>query len=271
MPEFPTDVPGLFTSETQLDFTVTEWKSLLLHSDSPTRCALERLTFCKARRRKQHEFIVLYFRHWLLAATAVLVVDRAVKPSSKRNGYFTPITHSLGVTSPSALQTPAADSVFRLITLNKDTGNSGIEKYLRERHGSYKELCNLTFSAMSVRPSATQISVLLAVISQHAPNYNVYQFQCYWFARTIWEATKQLCPDSEYTEAPWTGKRSRWYGIKVDTANSVDAVRKKYANEWKGLEEEAKQKKQAEDTRMREVSLLWTSATMFNIVLLTDV
>ncbi|KAG1896787.1 uncharacterized protein F5891DRAFT_1245792 [Suillus fuscotomentosus] len=254
MSEFPTDVPGLFTSETILDVPVAVWKRILLGSDFPSRCALEGLTFCKARKRKQHEFIVLYFRHWnvLVPATAVMVVDRAAKTSSKKNGYSAPIAHSSGIISPAALQTLAFDSVSQVITPIKDT-QAEIRKCLRERYGKYKELCNHTFSDNSARPSATQISVLLSVISQHAPNYNLYRFQCYWFAMTIWEATKQLYPDSEDTEAPWKGKHSRWHGIKMDSADSVDAVCEKYAMEWKLFEKEAERKKQAEHDRMQEM------------------
>jgi hypothetical protein len=60
--EFPTDVPGLFTlGETRLDVAV--WKRVLLESKFPPWCALEQLSFCKATKNKQHEFIVLHFRH----------------------------------------------------------------------------------------------------------------------------------------------------------------------------------------------------------------
>ncbi|KIK32361.1 hypothetical protein CY34DRAFT_814339 [Suillus luteus UH-Slu-Lm8-n1] len=247
--EFPTDVPGLFTQgETRLD--IAAWRRMLLDSDFPPQCVLEQLKFCKAAKRKQHEFIVLYFRHWdaSVPATAVVVVDRAPNTFSNDDGYSTPITHSSGVTSPSALQTPALDSVFTTPNIG-----AAIQKYLRTRYGRYEELCTLKFSTTSARPSATQISVLLFVISQHAPNYHLYQFQCYWFASTIWEAIKRLFPG--YLEAAWQSGRSRCHGFKVDKADSVDVVCKEYADEWARLENEAEQKRQVEHARAQQLRM----------------
>ncbi|KAG1881287.1 hypothetical protein F4604DRAFT_1534104, partial [Suillus subluteus] len=192
--EYPTDVPGLFSlGETQL--TVAEWRKVLLYSNFPPRCVLEWLTFCKATRGKEHEFIVLYFRHWnaSVPATARLIVERALNPY-QMDGRST-IMHSSSFSalqissliSPTSLQTSAIDSV--LITSN--TVHSHWETYLGGRYGSYKTLCTLEFSATSC-PSATQISVLLFVINRHAPDYHLWKFQCYWFAMTIWETIKQL-------------------------------------------------------------------------------
>ncbi|KAG2038633.1 hypothetical protein BDR03DRAFT_290115 [Suillus americanus] len=242
--EFSTEVPGLFHTlgETQLD--VADWGRMLLYSNFPSRCVLERLTFCKATKGKQHEFIVLYFRHWnaSVPATARLVVDRAPNPSPKGNGSFIPMMYLSDITSSSALRTSAFDSV--LITPN----TVHWETYLRTIYGPYKELCTLTFSAptsKSVCPSASQISVLLFVISRHAPNYHLCKFQCYWFASTIWETIKQLFPG--YTETAWNRGRSRCHGVKVDKADSVEVVCKKYTDEWTRFENEA------EHTRTQQI------------------
>lgn len=251
--KFPTDVPGLFTlGEIRLD--VAAWRSVLLHSNFPSQCVLEQVRFCKASKREQHEFIVLYFRHWdaSVSATAHVVVDRTPKSYSNDSGSSTPTTQSSsGIASPSALQTPALDSV----STSPDTGASP-HKYLKSRYGQYKRLCTLTFSATSARPSATQISVLLSVISTHAPNYHLYQFQCYWFASTIWEAMKQLFPG--YLESTWQGIHSPCYDFKVDKADSVKVVCEEYANEWRRLENEPELKRQAEHARTQQVSLIWT-------------
>jgi hypothetical protein len=233
---------------------------MLLNSNFPPRCVLEQLMFCKATKRKQHEFIVLYFRHWdaSVPATAVVVVDRAPKPSSNDSGSSTPITHSSGITSPSALQTPALDSV----STTKNTGTTA-HKHLESRYGQYQCLCTLTFSATSARPSATQISVLLSIINMHAPDYHLYQFQCYWFASTVWEAIKQLFPGG--LESTWQGKRSCYHGFNVERADSVEAVCEEYADEWRRLENEAELKRQAEHARIQQVSLLWTRGTMLTL------
>ncbi|KAG2136953.1 uncharacterized protein EDB93DRAFT_1091433 [Suillus bovinus] len=257
--EFPTDVPGLFTlGETRLD--VAAWRRMLLDSNLSSQCVLEKVWFCKASKRKKHEFLVLYFRHWdpSVPATARVVVDRAPKSTPNDSGSSTPITHSSGIASPSVKQTPALDSV----STTPNTGTS-THQYLESRYGPYKHLCTLTFSPASTPPSAAQISVLLSVISTHAPNYHLYQFQCYWFASTIWEAIKHLFPG--YLESTWQGIRSRCYGFEVDKIDSVKVVCEEYANEQRRLENEAELKRQAEQARTQQVSLSWTRGIMFTL------
>jgi len=258
--EFPTDVPGLFTlGETRLDVAV--WKRVLLESNFPPWCALEQLSFCKATKNKQHEFIVLHFRHWdpSVTATARLIVDRAPNTSQRNSGYSKPIMHSSSITSSSALHTSALDSV--LITSN----TVHLETHLRAIYGSYKELCTLTFPATSKSafPSATQISVLLSIISKHAPNYHLRKFQCYWFASTIWETIKQLFPG--YIEATWKRGRSHYLGVEVDTADSVDVVCNTFADEWTRFENEVEQKRQAERAKAQQVSPLSTRAMILTL------
>jgi hypothetical protein len=236
--EFPTDVPGLFAlGETRID--VALWKRVLLGSNLPPWCALEQLSFCKATKNKQHEFIVLHFRHWdpSVTATARLIVDRGPNTSQKNNSYF---KHSSSIASSSALHTSALDSI--LITSN----TVHLETRLCKIYGSYKELCTLTFPATSKSacPSATQISVLLSVISQHAPDYQLCKFQCYWFASTIWETIKRLFPD--YIEATWKRGRSHCYCFGVNKADSVDDVCNTFPDEWIRFENEAEKKRQAE-------------------------
>ncbi|KAG2123309.1 hypothetical protein BD769DRAFT_915502 [Suillus cothurnatus] len=243
--EFPIDVPGLFApGETRLD--VAEWKRVLLGSNLPPWCALEQLSFCKATKSKQHEFIVLHFRHCdpSVTATARLIVDRAPNTSQRNNSYF---KHSSSIASSSALHTSALDSI--LITSN----TVHLETRLCKIYGSYKELCTLTFPATSKSacPSATQISVLLSVISQHAPDYQLCKFQCYWFANTIWETIKRLFPG--YIEATWKRGRSHYLGVEVDTADSVDVVCNTFADEWIRFENEAEQKRQAERAKAQQL------------------
>jgi len=252
--EFPTNVRGLFPpGETRLDVAV--WKRVLLESNVYSWCALEQLSFCKATKSKRHEFIVLHFRHWdpSVTATARLIVDRAPNTSQRNNSYF---KHSSSIASSSALHTSALDSI--LITSN----TVHLETRLCKIYGSYKELCTLTFPATSKSacPSATQISVLLSVISQHAPDYQLCKFQCYWFASTIWETIKRLFPG--YIEATWKRGRSHCYCFGVNKADSVDDVCNTFADEWIRFENEARQ---AERAKAQQVSPLWTSTSGLSI------
>jgi len=207
----------------------------------------------KATTDKEHEFVLFYFHHWKLAepATAVLVVDRTVDldslESAENNGSAAHVTRSSGIISPSASQIPAHDSV---VTMQNKT--SIVSAFLKHRYGSYNQLLTLEFPATSAPPSATEISVLLSAIAQHAPNYHLYQTQCFWFASTIWEAVKQLFPDCH--ETTQNDGRSRYLGLKVGVTDSVNDVCKEYRSEWTHIQNEAEQKMQAECDRAQRVS-----------------
>ncbi|KAG0703516.1 hypothetical protein DFH29DRAFT_772400, partial [Suillus ampliporus] len=86
------------------------------------------------------------------------------------------------------------------------------------------------FSTTSACPMAIQISILLFIISQHAPDYHLYQCQCYWFTSTIRETIKKLF--TGYLKTAWQSECFHCYVFKVDKADSVEVVCKEYVDEW---------------------------------------
>jgi hypothetical protein len=158
------------------------------------------MAFYKVTNKKEHEFILFYFHHWEPSepATAVLVVDRTVDPNTtaravqdsqlSQPGLAARAARSSGIISPSASPISAYDAVVTI------PNESSITPFLKHRYHSYHQLLTLDFSAASLHPSATEISILLSVISRHAPKYDLYQTQCFWYASTIWEATTRLFP-----------------------------------------------------------------------------
>jgi hypothetical protein len=199
---------------------------------------------------------VLFFRHWKASesATERLVVERAVGSDSEGSSPVTLrlLAYSfLQIFSPclqdflsSALLSSAHDSIL----ITDHSNSSRWESYLSKRYGSYKELCTLTFK--SACPSATHISVLLFVITQSAPNYDLRNAQCFWFAKTLWETIKQLFPD--HIEADWKDGRSHYRGVEVETPDSVLGVCEKYADELTLFEKrQAEPDKQAEQEKAR--------------------
>jgi membrane protein involved in colicin uptake len=82
--------------------------------------------------------------------------------------------------------------------------------------------------------------------------YNLYQYQCYWYAHTVCEALKRLFPDCHETTE--NGGRSRYLGVKIDKADSVEAVCEEYHIQWARIEnaaEERRKVKVAEAQQLR--------------------
>jgi len=252
---YPTDAPSVFTFSGNNENAVAQWHSLLLCDELSSQCQLERLVFCKCTNGKEHEFLLLHFRHPIQQdAVAILVLDRvpSTDPTENNNnnnngsGSSRPVMQSSHIASPSVSSIPARDSIF---TTRND--GSAIESYLSRTYDQYKRLCHVDFAA-SARPLAIQVSVLLCVISAHSSMYNLYQYQCYWYAHTVCEALKRLFPDCHETTE--NGGRSRYLGVKIDKADSVEAVCEEYHIQWARIEnaaEERRKVKVAEAQQLR--------------------
>ncbi|KAG1742033.1 hypothetical protein EDB19DRAFT_1703698 [Suillus lakei] len=244
----PTDAPGVFTSgDSQND--VGQWNTLLLNNELSSQCQLERMIYGKCTTRVEHEFLLLHFRHPTQHhAVAILVLDRTSRTDSTENNNGS--SRSVGqasVVSPSVSPTPANDSIF-----TTPNNGSAIESYLTKRYGQHKYLCNLDFPA-STRPSAIQVSVLLCVLSKHSPTYHLWQYQCYWYTHTVWEALKKLFPD--FRETMQSEGRSRFCGQEIRKAESVEAVCEQYCAEWARIENAAEDRRKAKEEEIRQLRM----------------
>ncbi|KAG2036839.1 hypothetical protein BDR03DRAFT_958462 [Suillus americanus] len=245
----PSDAPGVFTSGDSKN-DVGQWQTLLLGNDLSSQCQLERLVYCKCTAGKEHEFLLLHFRHPIQEdAVAILVLDRIPGSDSteNNNGSSRQVIQSSYIVSPSISPTPARDSIF-----TTPNNGSAIDSYLSGTYDRFKRLSHLDFAA-SARPSAIQVSVLLCALSNHSPTYNLYQYQCYWYAHTVWEALKRLFPDCrETTEREG---RSRYLGVKVEKADSVGVVCEHYHTQWARIENAAEERRKAKEDEVRQLRM----------------
>lgn len=237
-------VPGLFTPQ-QTRNGVSAWRTIIFSDHLPSQCRLKKMTYCKCQSGKEHEFLLLEFYHPSTSQTTILVVDRTANNPDPQNNNNGSSSRTSGIISPSASPTPdATDNVFT-------APKSAIQTYLTKTFHPYLKLCTLDFSAPGVKgPSATQIAVLLSAVSKSAPQYHVYQYQCYWFAETVWEAVKRLF--SGGVEGPWISERSRYRGVKIDNPNRVGVVCEEFNSEWANIQIEAERKEQEEEARTQE-------------------
>jgi hypothetical protein len=93
-----------------------------------------------------------------------------------------------------------------------------------------------------------QVSVLLCALSKRPSTYDLYQYQCHWYAQTVWEALKRLFPDCHETTK--SGGRSRYLGVKADKADNVDnveAVCEEYHTQWARIENAPEERRKAKE------------------------
>ncbi|KAG1889665.1 uncharacterized protein F5891DRAFT_138778 [Suillus fuscotomentosus] len=245
----PSDAPPVFTSGDSKN-DVEQWHMLILGNELSSQCQLERVVYCKCTDGKEHEFLLLHFRHPTQQhAVAILVLDRTpCTDSTENNNGSSRRMQSSYIVSPSVSPTPARDSIF-----TTPNNGSAIESYLSRTYDQFKELCYLDFPASSARPSAIQVSVLLSALSKHSPSYHLYQYQCYWYAHTAWEALKRLFPDCH--EITKSGGRSCYLGVKIEKADSVEAVCEQYHAQWARIQNAAEERRRAKEDEVRQLRM----------------
>ncbi|KAG1720745.1 hypothetical protein EDB19DRAFT_1917758 [Suillus lakei] len=138
---------------------VTDWYSWMVDDKPDNRylmCLLSHIDYCKCTGGAEHEFLLLYFRHWISSAEAVVCVDRTVELA---NGS----RQSSEIISPSPSLKDTAASDHALLLGSPDDA----VRHLRSQYGHYKKLCMLTFSSPSA-PSVLQVAAILCLVHQQA-------------------------------------------------------------------------------------------------------
>jgi hypothetical protein len=161
MSESPTDVSGLLISvEGRTD--VTPWQTLLMSTCLSLQCRLKHV-YCD--NNKQHEFLLLHFRHRNSSGSAVatMMIERIPKQDPRNNSSPKLIfihTSDSKSPSPSAPETAAQDVVYT------SSQGSPSPQYLADFYAPLIELRVLDFPLAC--PSAAQISILLSVVNRQA-------------------------------------------------------------------------------------------------------
>ncbi|KAG2093731.1 uncharacterized protein F5147DRAFT_720590, partial [Suillus discolor] len=245
MSKSPTDVPGLFSSgESRID--VAAWQTLIMSNRLSLQCGLKRVVYCKCNHNKQHEFLLLHFHHWDYSESAVaaVVIERIPK-QDPRNNSSSRLIHTSNLISPSASETAAEDIV------HTSRQGSSFPQYLADTYAPFTKLCTLDFSPLAC-PSAAQVSILLSVVNQHAPYYDLYENQCYWSSFTVWETLKQLFPNCIETRSALVDQRSHYHGFAIRIADSVEVVCRDYDARWRDIENEEELKRKADEANKQQ-------------------
>ncbi|KAG2336294.1 hypothetical protein BDR05DRAFT_971147 [Suillus weaverae] len=255
MSEPPAQLPQLrFNSpDGKIATPVTEWCPLMAdHWDSGrenpyAKCALRRIEFCKCSNGVRHEFLVLYFGHWIdgSSAEAVVCVDRTVKLRTQDENSAKQFPGL--VSSRSSEPSQALDSIA-MIGSPHDA-----ESRLIQSQGPYKRLCTLRFPPSSA-PSALEVSTILLLVHQQAPSYDLIESHCFWFSDSVWRSLKKLFPgNEELCTLNDHNLRGRFVGFTVGPLDpSVHAVCDAYPSEWQRVQEKVRQVKQQHDAKLAQ-------------------
>ncbi|KAG1717787.1 hypothetical protein EDB19DRAFT_1921998 [Suillus lakei] len=253
MSDPPAQLPQLrFNSpDGNIAIPVTEWCFLMAdHWDGGrenlyAKCSLRRIKFCKCSNGARHEFLILYFGHWMdgSSAEAVVCVDRTFKLCTRDDNSSKQFP---GLVSPSSSEpSPALDSVS-MVGSPHDA-----ESRLIQNHGPYKRLCTLQFSPSSA-PSALEVSTVLFLVHQQAPVYDLIDSQCFWFSDSVWRSLKVLFPiNEEFCNLNDHNSRACYVGFTVGPSDlSVQAVCDAYESEWQRVLEKVGQVKQYHEAEL---------------------
>jgi len=208
------DIPFVFDF-TQNEYKLTSWCSYIARD--PLRyqdCTVTSVDHRKSSGSKEHEYLCITILH-TSGHTAFLVVERCVDVSSSSDAM------KIGVQSTAPRE--AYDRLKTLKKLPKDDGESiSVTKW--------------AFNNPDRTPSVLQLSVALSVVSHHAPTYNVYAYQCYWYAHTASELLRLLFQGEDVTSDPSKKRqRGKLSSCNVPTQDSIAAVRDGYQVAWELL------------------------------------
>ncbi|KAG2337734.1 hypothetical protein BDR05DRAFT_894698 [Suillus weaverae] len=212
------------------------------------KCSLRRIEFCKCSNGARHEFLILFFGHWIdgSSAEAVICVDRTFKLRTQDDNSSKQFP---GLVSHSSSEpNPALDSVS-MVGSPHDA-----KPRLIQSHGPYTTLCTLQFSPSSA-PSALEVSTVLFLVHQQAPVYDLIDGQCFWFSDTVWRSLKALFPiNQELCNLNNHNSRARYGVFTVGPSDlSVEAVCNAYESEWQKVLIKVEQVKQRHEAELAQV------------------
>jgi hypothetical protein len=134
-------------------------------------------TYCKRQDGEKHEFLVTEIIHQPTGLTNTVIVHRRAPQASSDDDSVTHTSHKIS--------SKVAHNLVRI--------------------GGIKELHDITrdfrpFKILSTRtftspPSLLEFAILIVVVHEHAPRYDIIQHQSCWYSDTIW----QVLGNNKYT------------------------------------------------------------------------
>jgi len=152
--------------------TPDHWLLGLKSVDNETqKCYIRKITYLKARKPLFHEYLLVEIVHTGSVQASLAVTERVPE---KNDGYSTK-----QAVSPSVYGRVAANDTVRIV------GGTGISEL-----PSHNKLSELQFDANEL--PLLNLAILLNVVRKHAQYYDVWKYQCYWYANTVYQSVQDL-------------------------------------------------------------------------------
>lgn len=183
--------------------------------------AVTSISYCKRRGGPEHEFLLLRIAD--LKNTPLsnfMILDRTVR-DQVRSKIHVPTSGTSDSTFSYITGTPAIDQLHvsyfgdRTSLLNSYCGSEYDRLEILDFHGE-------TFYL-------NELIVLASSTSRLRPAYRIYNAQCFWFARMIWENIRIRFPDSEYRNLMNT--QGTIFGLALTKVEGPEYVREAFLEE----------------------------------------
>jgi len=246
----PTDLPYIFPDRDHTHSPHLWLLGLKSMDGGAEKCYIRKISYFKDRKPSFHEFLLMEIMHPCSVQVSLAITERTPKESD----HYT----SKQALSPSIYGRAAAHDTVRL------PAGPHISK-----RSSRNKLAELTFEPNKL--PLLNLAILLTVVSQHAPNYDVWDYQCYWYADTIYQSVKALFePANEHIELALSKRRRKYLlGLPLPKG-SVGPILEEYKMAMEKYQTEKITKERARRDKEKKVGSLDSKAVLCAHVLAGD-
>jgi hypothetical protein len=228
------DLPFLFPRG-PLIIPILTWAHSIRQYDPSEVCVIEKVIHYKCNTDKEHEFLLIHAQHNRSGVSVVLAADRAPEPVSEASSTVPSSGAKLdGLAILSSGEVPACD---RIIVSYDGTENTVLMAFKTRATA----LRSLHYRSPDSAPTLSQFAAILEVVSEHAPQYDLYETQCFWFAGAAWDTLKALFPTSEQQHSR---KASSYLGIHITQKNATATLTSAYNARWNQIMETTREQEE---------------------------
>ena len=245
---------------TDLQMQVGQWATLALipgqSRDVAKHTVVISATHYKSPTGKEHEKLLIVLKTPRVGASAskitYVITDRgphtdkdtlqrenpslSASPAASSSNFF-----------PSSPNVRANDRIF--IPGNRAPS---LDRYKKDILTEYVPLCTVT---LLTPMSLAQLAILLKTINNHSIHYDLWAYQCYWYAYTAWEILRTQFGGS-VTETEMQSRRGKYMGMNIRREDSVAAITEEYRSAWQAFCEEEMRTKQKDEDAISQVNIV---------------
>ncbi|KAH7905301.1 hypothetical protein BJ138DRAFT_1106102 [Hygrophoropsis aurantiaca] len=224
MPSTTLHIPGLFDTTTVTSGTQSWAHQVNTRGSLASKCFLREVHYCKYTYGVGHEFLVVLIYYLPTMEVALLRIERTVEIPNDSSFATSPHSSSL-VLESSGLGSSKTHVALDSVTSVPYTSSPP------STWGKYNVLETLTFT--SNPPSVQHLAVLLETVSVSAQNYQLWRFQCFWFADSVYQVLKKKFPYN-CKKGVHASKRGTCCNVPIPTDGSIgpDVLLGLYNSAW---------------------------------------